>query len=108
MIINKKNTTTNRRRVRMMTNNKELLTTLQIGVLLGTILPYIGIATGLILSPVMGSILCLPQILMSSILEAPFANFTIAQRVLSLLISIVFWSAITFIYRSLRWRHIKH
>jgi ABC-type dipeptide/oligopeptide/nickel transport system permease subunit len=82
--------------------------TFLIGLALGTILPYIGITTGLIKSQILASILFLPQVLMSSVIGVSFESYSISQRILSLTISIVFWTVITYIYRSLAMRHIRH
>lgn len=61
------------------------------GAAFGLLAPVIGMWMGLAVMPFLGTILMAPIVLLSEILGEPFGNMSGAMRLLSLLLSMVFW-----------------
>jgi hypothetical protein len=75
--------------------------TLIIGVLIGIIAPFLGIAAGLQIHPMLGNIFCFPFVLISSITDQSFGEMTTFYRSLGISLSVLIWVGVVFLFSKL-------
>lgn len=61
------------------------------GTVFGVIAPLVGLFLGLQVAPILGNILLLPILGLSSLFSTPIGMFSAFQKVLALIVSIIFW-----------------
>ncbi len=69
-------------------------TTYLLGIVLGLVVPYIGIFAGLQVSTLLGNILAFPLIAVSYITGEPFGMWGAPLWIFAILLSIIIWTAI--------------
>lgn len=65
-----------------------------LGIVLGILVPHIGVFVGLQVSTMLGNILAFPLITISFITDTPFGMWSPALWILAVVVSIVVWTVI--------------